>query len=94
MLGLLKMKNEDLKKAILSNDKDNVLADNTINQMIMYVATSEELAALAPFKNDPSKLAAADQYMLVVCFLLFYLFLDCLFIYFLFYLLDVRNTSS
>lgn len=76
MLGLLKMTNTEIKNAILSIDKDHVLADNTLVQMVGFIASSEELASLAPFKDDPTKLAAADQYMLAVNFhhILFNLF--------------------
>jgi len=69
MLGLLKMTNAEVKKAILTVDKENVLADNTVMQFLNYIPSAEEIAALKPFKDDPSKLAAADQFMMAVCFL-------------------------
>ena len=75
MLGLLKMTNAEVKKAILTVDKENVLADNTVMQFLNYIPSAEEIAALKPFKDDPSKLAAADQFMMAVCFFFFFFFL-------------------
>jgi len=66
MLGLLKMTNAEIKKAILTVDKENQLSDNTCVQLINYIPSTEELASLKPFVEDPTKLAAADQFMLAI----------------------------
>ena len=73
MLGLLKMSNAEVKKAILSIDKENQLSDNTLLQFMNYAPSPEELASLKPFRDTPAKLAAADQFIMAVVFLLFLL---------------------
>ena len=65
MLGMIKLTFVEIRTAILAVD-DAKVDENTLIQFANYVPTPDEIKLLEPYKQDLDKLAAADNFFLVV----------------------------
>jgi len=67
-----KMPYEKIKQAIMALDT-SVLTPESVENLLLYIPTSEEIEMIANFEEDRSKLGAAEQYFWVIKVCLFFL---------------------
>ena len=58
----MKMGEEEVKEAVLTNDKKDKIPADMVDQLLKYVPTKEEIETLNQYAEDVHRMAKADRF--------------------------------